>query len=191
MRNDLRARSSKLQATSFRLQGMSLQVPTIQDASYELRDTRYKIVPLPADDSIVPDMETGRCLDPGENGPSLKGGGGPGPAHLRGRKIGSWSQAKAGTTWRKKSPFRHDGRRSAANRVSSHLIMLVFYMSVTVWVFFIVTTVFFFQENKSHSAQPFALILCLHICWSSRFSQVWYNTETAVWLYVQTHIVNW
>jgi hypothetical protein len=37
----------------------------------------------------VPDMETGHCLDPGENGTGLEGGMGAGPAHVRGGKIGS------------------------------------------------------------------------------------------------------
>ncbi len=46
----LRAASFKLQATSYKLQVMSQE---IQDMSYELRVRRYKIVPAPADDSMV------------------------------------------------------------------------------------------------------------------------------------------
>jgi hypothetical protein len=56
-----------------------------------------------------------------------------GLAHLRGEKIGSLSPVKTGTTWRKekkKNLFGRDGGGSAANRVSSRWIMLVFYMSV-------------------------------------------------------------
>jgi hypothetical protein len=54
-----------------------------------------------------------------------------------------------------KSPFGCDEGGLAAKRV--------FFMSVIAGDL-IVTISFFFQENKSHGVEPFALVLCLHAC---------------------------
>jgi hypothetical protein len=53
--NKLEARSYELRATSFKLRAMryTLQATKIGIMSYELRDWRYKIVPVPADDSVA------------------------------------------------------------------------------------------------------------------------------------------
>ncbi len=70
------------------------------------------------------------------------------------------------TTERKKkkiSPVGCDEGGLAVNRVSRRLIIFVYYVSV-IGDILIMTIVFFFQENISNGAKPFALVLCLHAC---------------------------
>jgi hypothetical protein len=62
---------------------------------------------------------------------------------------------------KKKSPFRRDEGGSAAKRVSSRLIMLVFYMSVIEGVL-IVTTVFSFRRVNH--------MVLNHLHWSSVYT---------------------
>jgi hypothetical protein len=80
----------------------------------------------------VPNMGTGRCLDPGENRTGLEGGGEAGPSLPERGKDRQLKPSGDGDNMKKKkkSPFRCNRGGSAANRVSSRLITPVFNMSV-------------------------------------------------------------
>ncbi len=65
-------------------------------------------------------------------------------------------------------PIRVGWRKIGWEQSEKTLDYTCVYINVIAGVLIVTIVIFFFQENKSHSVEPFALILCLHTCWKSR-----------------------
>jgi hypothetical protein len=112
-------------------------------------------------------MEMGCCLDPGENGTSLEEGGEAGPSPPESGKDRELKPSEEGDNMEKgeeEEPIRTGWRRIVCEQSEKSLDYACILYECDAGVL-IMTNVFFlfFQKNKSHIAEPFALILCLHV----------------------------